>query len=237
MVVGIMEGDKSIYVPEDKSVEEGTFALVIQQNGQYLFKFEKAVPWGEVEWVNMKKFDHDDVPNDLHLRSAKIKQKVNNDGLEAVVLYADMIHAGMDENEMRASDAEHAESDGGVTDSKSISSSSGYRLSFSDGMEIPNDGVVHASQRENMGRAVDYLIEEYQITSQIDLPYSGGIGRATINTEPKKSNGSEMAHPYELSDGNYLRTTMGRTEKKRFLKRLAEEVGLEVSVSGEWLED
>ncbi|WP_238717542.1 HNH endonuclease signature motif containing protein [Natronorubrum halophilum] len=52
-------------MPEDQSVDKGIFTLVIQRDGQYLWKFEKAVPWKDSEWMNTKKFEHEDVAHIL----------------------------------------------------------------------------------------------------------------------------------------------------------------------------
>jgi hypothetical protein len=113
----------------------------------------------------------------------------------------------------------------------------GYALVFSDGTEIPGpDDPVHHTQRRNFGAAIDHLIRALDLTDHLELPYApeGSRRYCTINTEARHPNGEEMRDPYQLADGNHLRTLLGTREKQRQLRDLAKRVGASVEFLGEW---
>lgn len=112
----------------------------------------------------------------------------------------------------------------------------GYVIGFSNGTEIPQENNVHTSQKESIGAAIDYLLEEHNLADCIDIPYHNkSVGKQSlINVEPNRANGEKMNNPYRLVDGNYLQTTMGSTEKKSCLREIADKVGLDVSFNGKW---
>jgi len=113
----------------------------------------------------------------------------------------------------------------------------GYVIEFSDGKRIPERGAeIHTKQKQNMGAAVDYLIEGHDLTDAIDVPHFPPRAQknCSINTEPIHPNGEEMRGPYELTNGHYLHTSLNTQGKKNRLRDLAEHVGLSVEFSGEW---
>jgi hypothetical protein len=113
----------------------------------------------------------------------------------------------------------------------------GYVMRFSDGKEIPDSGAgPHSKQKRNMGAAIDYLIEEYDLMERIDIPHSPPQARknCSINTEPVHPNGEDMRLPYELANGYYLHTSLNTTGKQNRIRDLAEQVELSVEFLGEW---
>jgi hypothetical protein len=88
-----------------------------------------------------------------------------------------------------------------------------------------------------MAKAVDYLVNQHDLISQIEpLPYVPGRKKALINTQPTYPDGEqEMRQPWELNGGKYyLDTHAGKEQKKRDLQRLADQCGLEIDTEGGW---
>jgi hypothetical protein len=113
----------------------------------------------------------------------------------------------------------------------------GYIIRFSDGKDIPeNNGEIHTKQKQNMGEAVDFLIEEHDLIDEIEIPHFPPKARknCSINTEPVHPNGEEMRLPYELTNGMYLHTSLNTRGKKSRIRNLAEYVELSVEFLGEW---
>jgi len=115
-----------------------------------------------------------------------------------------------------------------------------YVVRFSDGTVIPRESTAaQTQQKENMGAAVDYLIEEYDLIDQLEIPHFPPRARknCSINDEPVHPNGEEMRIPYELTNGYFLHTSLNTRGKKTRLRDLAEKVGLSVEFLGEWQAD
>ena len=128
-------------------------------------------------------------------------------------------------------------SDDVQTDTPDDAEVQGYVIRFSDGKRIPERGTeIHTKQNQNMGAAVDYLIEEYDLLDVIDLPHTPPRARknCTINTEPRHPNGDEMRVPYELINGFYLHTSLNVRGKQTRTRELADQVELSVEFSGDW---
>jgi predicted type IV restriction endonuclease len=141
------------------------------------------------------------------------------------------------EPDKRAKEAEGLEEvqDGPTNDSSRAGG--GYIVRFSDGKEIPDAGdSQYTQQKRNMGAAIDYLIEEYDLIEHIDIPHFPPQARknCSINTEPVHPNGEDMRIPYELINGYYLHTSLNTRGKKSRIQDLAEQVGLSVEFLGEW---
>jgi len=111
-----------------------------------------------------------------------------------------------------------------------------YVIEVSDGTHIPRGDEIHQSQRKNMGAAVNYLIEEHDLMSQIEVPYHDtSVGRRwLIDTLPQSEDNTMMNDPFELSNGTCLQTSMGGSEKRSCLETLVGEVDLDVTFRGEW---
>ena len=111
-----------------------------------------------------------------------------------------------------------------------------YVIEMSDGIHIPRGDDIHQSQRKNMGAAVNYLIEEHDLMSQIDVPYHDtSVGRRwLIDTLPQSEDNNMMNDPFELSNGTCLQTSMGGSEKRSCLETLVGEVDLDVTFRGKW---
>jgi hypothetical protein len=113
----------------------------------------------------------------------------------------------------------------------------GYVIRLSDGTVIPKDHKqVRTQQKENMGAAVDYLIEEYDLIDELEIPHFPPRARknCSINSEPVHPNGEDMRRPYELTNGYFLHTSLNTRGKKTRLRDLVEEVGLSVEFLCEW---
>jgi len=91
-------------------------------------------------------------------------------------------------------------------------------------------------QSDAMAEAVSYLIDNYDLISEIEpLPYIPGREKAIINDEPSSPHDEEAMRNYrELSEGYYLDTHMSAKNKKSHLRRLAKKSGLEVAFTGDW---
>lgn len=113
----------------------------------------------------------------------------------------------------------------------------GYIIRFSDGKEIPESGEdPHEQQSQNMTAAVNYMIVEYDLISEIEIPHSPPQAQknCTINTEPVHPGGEEMRLPYELSNGYYLHTSLNTRAKQSRTRDLAKQVGLSIEFLGDW---
>jgi hypothetical protein len=113
----------------------------------------------------------------------------------------------------------------------------GYVIRFSDGTEIPESGQeIHTQQKQNMGAAIDHLIEEHDLITEIEIPHFPPQARknCSINSEPVHPNGEKMRSPYELTTGDYLHTSLNTRGKKTRIRDLAEQVEVSVEFLGEW---
>lgn len=113
----------------------------------------------------------------------------------------------------------------------------GHVIRFSDKQKIPEEGhEIHTKQNQNMGVAIDYLIQEHNLINKINIPHSPPRARknCSINSEPVHPNGEEMRSPYELSNGYYLHTSLNTQGKKNRVRDLAEKVGLSAEFLGQW---
>jgi len=125
-------------------------------------------------------------------------------------------------------------------DGGEIKDRQGYVVRFSDGTIIPRDSTeVQTQQKENMGAAVEFLIEEYNLIDELEIPHFPPRARknCSINNEPVHPNGEEMRRPYELTNGYFLHTSLNTTGKETRLRDLTEEVGLTIEFLCEWQSD
>ena len=106
---------------------------------------------------------------------------------------------------------------------------------------LQNEGETLAKFSDNiqsdvMAEVVSYLIENYDMISEIEpLPYIPGREKAIINDEPSSPHDKDaMRVPRELIGGYYLETHANKEGKKRTVRALAGECGLEVAFAGEW---
>jgi len=143
-------------------------------------------------------------------------------------------------NEEPASDSDKCGQASGSTDSESTDSDGteeGYVVCFSNGKEIPEaEDRPQPQQKLTMGAAIDYLIEEYNLTEKVDVPHFPPQARknCSINTKPVHPNGEDMRLPYELTNGYYLHTSLNVRGKQSRIRDLAEQVGLSVEFLGDW---
>jgi len=116
----------------------------------------------------------------------------------------------------------------------------GYVVRFSDDTVIPGDNTeVQTQQKKNMGATVDYLIEEYDLIDELEIPHFPPRARknCSINDVPVHPNGEDMRRPYELMNGYFLHTSLNTQGKKTRLRDLTEQVGLSVEFLCEWQSD
>lgn len=127
-----------------------------------------------------------------------------------------------------------------VPDDEEFAEREGYVIRFSDGQVIPRgSSEVQTQQKENMGEAVDYLMTEYDLINEIEIPLFPPRARknCSINNEPVHPNGEEMRQPYELTNGYFLHTSLNTHGKQTRLRHIAEKVGLTVEFEGEWVSE
>jgi len=211
--------------PARTEVELDTYALVIHQGGQDLYQYEKPTPWEDPEWIEKRQYSHEDVPP-LNLENTQVEQHTNGGDLQGVTLYASKLDA--DEEATTTSSTGHE------TEKKSYR---GYVIRFSDGQVIPGeDETIHTTQENNMGAAIDHLIQEYDLIEELDLPYLPSWARqnCSINTEPTHPDGSDMRGAYELTGGYYLYTSLNKQSKIDRIKDLADKVDVESELLGDW---
>lgn len=108
-------------------------------------------------------------------------------------------------------------------------------------VEIQNTDTTLATfsdstQSDVMAEAVSYLIENYDLISEIEpLPYIPGREKAIINDEPTSPHDEDaMRAPRELKGSYYLETHANKEGKKRTVRRLTDTCGLDVEFEGEW---
>lgn len=91
-------------------------------------------------------------------------------------------------------------------------------------------------QSDVMSEVVSYLIDNYDLIPEIEpLPYIPGREKAIINDEPSSPHDEEaMRVPRELSGDYYLETHANKEGKKRTVRTLAKECGLETTFVGKW---
>lgn len=85
-------------------------------------------------------------------------------------------------------------------------------------------------QSDAMEAVANYLIEEYDLLQNIQIPYVPGRGdRALINDSPTHPDGSEMRAYRELIDGYYIMTNLNAASKRRYIDEIAQQCGLTAS--------
>lgn len=95
---------------------------------------------------------------------------------------------------------------------------------------------VGDNQSEAMAEVVSYLIENDDLISEIGpIPYVPGQKNALINDQPMHPDGEREMRTYrELTDDYYLFTSFNKQDKKRHLRRFANECDLGIQFEGEW---
>lgn len=213
--------------PDRTDVQIDTYALVIYQDGQDLYQFEKPTPWEEPEWIEKRRYDHGEVPP-LDLEQTQVEQETNGGSLQVVTLYASELDADTTQTGTTTDDSD---------ESDDTDSFRGHVIRFSDGQTIPErDQTIHTTQEQNMGASVDYLVQEHDLINKIDIPHFPPRARqnCSINSDPIHPNGDEMRSPYELHGGYYLHTALNKGGKIKRTEDLAEQVGLTVEFLGDW---
>jgi hypothetical protein len=220
--------------PAQTEVETDSYALVIHEDGQVLYQYEKPTPWEEPQWIEKRQYEHGEVPP-LNLEQTQVKQRTNGESLQTVTLYA----TELDSDTTYSDTVTNGESRGGkeLREDVSRDRNNGYIIQFSDGKEVPEeDSVYYTTQRQNMGAAIDYLVREHDLIDEINIPHFPPQARknCSINSNPVHPNGDEMRNPYELTGGYYLHTSLNKPSKKERTRDLAEKVELSVDFLGKW---
>lgn len=201
--------------PQRTDVSVGDYALVIYDEGEALYQYERPVDWEDLRWILKQNFEHNEVPP-LNLEEASLYREHNGSSLATVTVYA----------------AELSSSGDSHTDDED--NRSGYWTKINGEKHIPEDGA-HYQQRENMKAVVNCLIEEYNILNTIELPYTPDwADNCSVNDVPEHPDGSEMRSPAELVSGDYLHTALNKQQKKYRIKNLASQVGANTTFHGEW---
>ena len=102
-----------------------------------------------------------------------------------------------------------------------------------------NGTVVESFSEPNqstvMAAAINHLIDKHDLIDELGtLPYVPGRMNAVLNTEPEHPSGEEMKQYREVSGSYYLDTNMTAQQKRRNLRRFAEQCGLSVEFDGVW---
>jgi len=85
--------------------------------------------------------------------------------------------------------------------------------------------------------AVEYLIDEYDLLNNIDMPYSRhGNSKTLINDEPVRQDGDEMNRYRNIAEGYYLNVLYSKDAKVARLRDLANKCGLDLKPAGSWAE-
>lgn len=216
----------SEHTPTRTDIENDTYALVIHEGGQDLYQYEKPTPWEDPEWIEKRRYDHGNVPP-LNLEQTQFEQQTNDGRLQKVTLYASELDAN----------TEHTNTESTNEQSAGDNTLRGYVIRFSDGQMIPDQNqTTHNTQEKNMGAAIDYLVREYDLINEINLPYlpSWAHQNCSINTEPVHPEGEQMRGEYELTGGYYLYTALNKQSKKDRIKDLTEKVNMSVEFMGNW---
>ena len=110
-----------------------------------------------------------------------------------------------------------------------------YVIEIRDG-ETVLASFVDDNQSDVMADAVGHLTEEHDLISKLEpLPFVPGRKNAIINDEPVHPDGEREMEVYrELPGGYYLCTKLGKSQKSRYVDRLADECGLDVDFEGHW---
>lgn len=106
-----------------------------------------------------------------------------------------------------------------------------YRATLTRDGEI-EEQFENTVQSDLMIAVTDYLIQNHNAVSAIEpLPYIPGKKRAIINGEPTYD-GTEMAQPREVGEGYYVEVNLSWDQKKREMERMADAIGLGITVEG-----
>lgn len=213
-----------------EDVSEGSYAIRLSDNGQELFQYESPAPWEDPEWIMKRQYEHGEMPS-LDLTEVTTEQSVNGDSLQSVTIYAATI------NGVGGDDKGTDDDDDTPTDTGDVPPENGFVIRFSDGQTIPkNNRSIHTTQDKNMGKAVEYLMEEYDLIDVLDIPHYPPNARknCSINSEDNHPDGSNMRNAYELPGGYYLHTSLNKQAKIKRTKDLAKAVGLSAEFLGRW---
>ena len=104
---------------------------------------------------------------------------------------------------------------------------------ITDEIVLTADGEVVASfssgtQADTMAKAVKLLADEYDLLDYVSFPYVPGSRKVILNKTPKNLEGEEMRQHRRISDSCCLNTHLGKNQKERYLRRLAEKCDLSV---------
>ncbi|AFZ73802.1 type I restriction enzyme HsdR N-terminal domain-containing protein [Natronobacterium gregoryi] len=92
--------------------------------------------------------------------------------------------------------------------------------------------VSGTNQNEAMIKTTNYLIEHHGLIDELTIPWIPGRTKAVLNDEPHWDDADpdykEVSHDY------YVDTKLGKSAKKRELRRMAGKVGLSVHFDGDW---
>ena len=95
--------------------------------------------------------------------------------------------------------------------------------------------VSEEDQSTAMASVVDYLITERGFSEKIgSLPYVPGQKNAILNTEPQHPSGEEMRVHKQLTNGDYLYTSLNKEAKQRYMQRFADMCGVSVDFTEGW---
>lgn len=196
--------------PERQNVSEGTFAIGIIGDRHSIWQYDTESPFrSDPDWRKVDELEEGNAPP-VDLSAAEFE--VDSDGNAWV--YANTLVP------------EHEVDTGQPTVQESLGK---YVMEFSDGKVVSGN-----TQSEAIVEAINYLIREHDITNVIDVPFQAGYKNAFLHHKPEHPDGSKMERAKEVSKGYYVYAKAGKEQKKKYLRKLTQEVDLGIKYRGEW---
>jgi hypothetical protein len=196
--------------PHRQNVSEGTFAIGIIGDRHSIWQYDTESPFrSDPDWRKVDELEEGSAPP-VDLSAAEFE--VDGDGNAWV--YASSL---VPEHEVD-------------TTQRTVQESLGkYVMEFSDGEIVSGN-----TQSDAIVAAVNHLIRDHDITNRIDVPFRAGYKNAFLHHKPEHPDGSKMERAKEVSKGYYVYAKAGKEQKKKYLRKLTSEVGLDIEYRGEW---
>lgn len=196
--------------PSRQNVNEGTFAIGIIGDRHSIWQYDTESPFrSDPDWRQVDELEEGNAPP-VDLSAAEFE--VDDEGNAWV--YASTL---VPEHEVDTSQPTVQESLGK------------YVMELSDGKVVSGN-----TQSEAIVEAVNYLIRQHDIINHVEVPFRAGYKNAFLNRRAEHPDGSKMERAKEVNNGFYVYAKAGKDQKKKYLRKLAKEVGLSIEYSGEW---
>lgn len=200
--------------PQRKNVPSGTYAIRIGAT-QLIYRLrESDDPFkDDLNWEKVGERDIDSIPKSTYEGG---RWETDSDG--DLWFYVEDIKPESDYESKQAK----------------LNESASYSLEFlgPDGREYSFSASMQADIFQEV---IEMLIEEYDLSSEINIPFVPGYKNAILNDEPRHPDGSEMERNRSISGGDYYISTAPTKEKKvEYLDEFAETVGGDIKFGTGW---